>query len=337
MSSEDVTIGPDGDIVIRKGSRTAELLHLLAKMPLHPEITSGADPRMRPPVVRCKECSKLVGHYEGQTLVFEAPVSVSGSPTGAFRNAIQPEVAKLSRVELEAEYQRVNRVRWAALRRAEEYCKQCEGLHAALDIQEKNGTSAVLLHKELETERFRSAGLQARLKQVQGSLEEVKKQLQNTTEDRNQWRLDESKVAKEKQEFEDRLSQYNLALTGAHANAEQWKERAEKAEKKAEEPSRWESAVRNMVTFLVGPAAPFDLPQVVEMVRRLAQCDANGDPIPGSERMFVSSKEAQEIKAHWQTLVRALRKECKLNGYWHLPSCEVIDAALRATGIGGDE
>lgn len=50
---------------------------------------------------------------------------------------------------------------------------------------------------------------------------------------------------------------------------------------------RWETGVRNMVTFLIGPDQPFDIDQIVEMVRRVAKCDDNGDPINGSDRAFV--------------------------------------------------
>jgi hypothetical protein len=55
-------------------------------------------------------------------------------------------------------------------------------------------------------------------------------------------------------------------------------------EASTKERERWEIAVRNMATFLVGPEQPFEIPQIVEMVRRLAHCDDNGDPI-GGERL----------------------------------------------------
>lgn len=45
---------------------------------------------------------------------------------------------------------------------------------------------------------------------------------------------------------------------------------------------RWEAAFRNIVTFMIGPREPFEINDVVERVRELAGCDANGDPIPGA-------------------------------------------------------
>lgn len=47
-------------------------------------------------------------------------------------------------------------------------------------------------------------------------------------------------------------------------------------------PDRWEVGFRNIVTFVLGPrGASFEIADVVERVRELAGCDANGDPIPG--------------------------------------------------------
>ncbi len=52
----------------------------------------------------------------------------------------------------------------------------------------------------------------------------------------------------------------------------------------------WEVAVRNMVTFLVGPSGNFEIKDVVETVRILAGCDANGDPYSGERLGFIPAE-----------------------------------------------
>lgn len=47
-------------------------------------------------------------------------------------------------------------------------------------------------------------------------------------------------------------------------------------------PDRWEIGFRNIVTFVLGPRATFEIADVVERVRVLAGCDGNGDPIAGA-------------------------------------------------------
>lgn len=76
----------------------------------------------------------------------------------------------------------------------------------------------------------------------------------------------------------------------------------------ASSAQRWENAFRTLATFPVGPHEPFDINQIIEMVRRLAKCDGNGDPvIPGSERAFVSVSKLNTLAIERHDLADKLR------------------------------
>ena len=50
---------------------------------------------------------------------------------------------------------------------------------------------------------------------------------------------------------------------------------------------RWEIGFRRVVTYLVGPREDFEINEITDLVRDLAGCDGNGDPMEHGNRRFV--------------------------------------------------